>query len=227
MSVDARNNPAPPCRGRLVLAEDDLLLREGLASLAERHGFEVAAAAGDATELVALVEEHEPHVVVVDVRMPPTHTTEGIEAAIELRRRYPALGILVLSAFIEVDAAMELMRVGDVGYLLKSRIMDVEDLTDALDRAAMGRPVVDPDLVRELICSRHRHDPLDELTAREREVLALMAEGRSNPGIAKALWLAGGTVEKHVKSILSKLDIAGTEDDHRRVLAVLTYLEQR
>ncbi len=213
---------------RLVLAEDDVLLREGLASLLQGHGYEVAGRAGDVAELMAVVREHEPDVVVVDIRMPPTHTTEGLDAAMEMRREFPKLGVLVLSAHAQVEQAVELIGGGGgIGYLLKSRVMDVEDFLDALERVAQGRSAVDPELVRELLAAQRRGDPLDELTAREREVLGLMAEGRSNAGIARRLWLAGGTVEKHVKSILSKLDIQATDDDHRRVLAVLTFLEHR
>jgi DNA-binding NarL/FixJ family response regulator len=215
-------------RARLVLAEDDVLLREGLATLLESRGFAVAGRAGDVPGLLALVSETEPDVAVVDVRMPPTYTTEGLDAALELRREYPAMGVLVLSAHVEVEQAMQLISEGgSVGYMLKSRVMEVEDLLDALDRVAAGRSVVDPELVQELFAAQRRGDPLGELTAREREVLALMAEGRSNAGIARQLWLAGGTVEKHVKSILMKLDLQATEDDHRRVLAVLAFLETR
>jgi DNA-binding NarL/FixJ family response regulator len=183
-------------RARLVLAEDDLLLREGLASLLQAHGFDVAGSAGDVRELMTLVRSRKPDVAVVDVRIPPTHTTEGIDAALELRREYPELGIVVLTAHVELQQAMELIGGrGGVGYLLKSRVMDVEEILDAIDRVALGRSVVEPDLVRELFEAQRRSDPLGELTTREREVLALMAEGRSNAGIARRLWLAGGTVE--------------------------------
>jgi DNA-binding NarL/FixJ family response regulator len=212
----------------LVLAEDDVLLREGLATLLDINGFEVAGRAGNVAELWTLVREVHPDVAVVDIRMPPTHTTEGLDAALTLRQEYPEMGVLVLSAHVEVSQAMELMSGrGGVGYMLKTRVTDVEELLDALDRVADGRSAVDPELVRELFAAQRKEDPLEELTAREREVLALMAEGRSNAGIARELWLAGGTVEKHVKSILSKLDIASKEDDHRRVLAVLTFLNAR
>src|ERR1700754_201334 len=213
-------------RARLVLADDDYLLREGLASLLELNGCEVAGRAGDVAELNQLVHECEPDVALVDVRMPPTHTTEGLDAAVVLRQQYPELGILVLSAHVEVQQAMELMSGrGGIGYMLKSRVTDLDDLLDAIDRVASGRSAVDPDVVRELFTTQRSQDPLEELTAREREVLALMAEGRSNAGIAKQLWLAGGTVEKHIKSILAKLGIRATDDDHRRVLAVLTFLD--
>ena len=213
---------------RVVLAEDDVLLREGLASLLERSGFQVVGQAGDATRLLALVAEQTPEVVVVDIRMPPTHTAEGLEAARQIRQEHPEIGILVLSAHVEVDHAMELLASGrGVGYLLKSRVTDLEEFLDTLQRIARGGSVVDPGLVAELVSARHRDDPLAVLSAREREVLALMAEGRSNAGIARRLWVTEGTVEKHVRSILTKLGLAETDDDHRRVLAVLTFLEAR
>ena len=213
---------------RVVLAEDDVLLREGLASLLQRSGFEVVGQAGDATRLLALVAEQTPDLVVVDIRMPPTHTAEGLDAARKIRQQQPQIGILVLSAHVEVDHAMELLASGrGVGYLLKSRVTDVEEFLDTLGRIARGGSVVDPTLVAELVAARHRDDPLAELSAREREVLALMAEGRSNAGIARRLWVTEGTVEKHVRSILTKLTLPETEDDHRRVLAVLTFLDSR
>jgi DNA-binding NarL/FixJ family response regulator len=214
-------------RARVVVADDDVLLREGLASLLELNQFEVVGRAGDVEQLMALVEGERPDVVVVDIRMPPTHTTEGMDAALTLRREHPEIGVLVLSAHVEVEQGMELMSgSGGVGYMQKSRVMDVDELLDAVERVAEGRTVVDPDLVRELFAAQRRSDPMEELTQREREVLALMAEGRSNAGIARRLWLAPGTVEKHVKSILAKLDIHADEDDHRRVLAVLAFLER-
>jgi DNA-binding NarL/FixJ family response regulator len=213
---------------RVVLAEDDVLLREGLASLLQRSGFEVVGQAGDATRLLALVAEQTPDLVVVDIRMPPTHTAEGLDAARQIRQQQPQIGILVLSAHVEVDHAMELLASGrGVGYLLKSRVTDVEEFLDTLGRIAKGGSVVDPTLVAELVAARHRDDPLAELSAREREVLALMAEGRSNAGIARRLWVTEGTVEKHVRSILTKLTLPETTDDHRRVLAVLTFLDSR
>jgi DNA-binding NarL/FixJ family response regulator len=215
-------------RLRLVLAEDDVLLREGLASLLERSGFQVVGQAGDAAQLLDLVATHAPDLAVVDIRMPPTHTTEGLEAARQIRQEHPEIGILVLSAHVEVEHAMELLASGRrVGYLLKTRVTDVEEFIDTLQRIARGGSVVDPALVAELVATRHRDDPLAELSAREREVLALMAEGRSNAGIARRLWVAEGTVEKHVRSILTKLTLPETTDDHRRVLAVLTFLEAR
>jgi DNA-binding NarL/FixJ family response regulator len=213
---------------RVVLAEDDVLLREGLASLLQRSGFEVVGQAGDGAELLAVARDQAPELVVVDIRMPPTNTTEGLEAARQIRQELPETGILVLSAHVEVEHAMELLASGrGIGYLLKSRVTDVEDFIDTLQRIARGGSVVDPALVAELVDARHRDDPLAGLSAREREVLALMAEGRSNAGIARRLWVTEGTVEKHVRSILTKLGLAEADDDHRRVLAVVTYLEAR
>jgi serine/threonine-protein kinase PknK len=213
---------------RVVLAEDDVLLREGLASLLERSGFEVVGQAGDAARLLALVREREPELVVVDIRMPPTHSTEGLEAARVIREERPETGILVLSAHVEVEHAMELLASGrGIGYLLKSRVTDLEEFLETLQRIARGGSVVDPALVQELVSVRRREDPLGVLSSREREVLALMAEGRSNAGIARRLWVTEGTVEKHVRSILTKLTLPEAEDDHRRVLAVLTFLEAR
>jgi DNA-binding NarL/FixJ family response regulator len=213
---------------RVVLAEDDVLLREGLASLLGRSGFDVAGQAGDAAQLLRMVAERSPELVVVDIRMPPTNSTEGLEAARQIRQEHPEVGILVLSAHVEVDHAMELLAGGrGIGYLLKSRVTDVEEFIDTLQRIAKGGSVVDPGLVAELVAARRRDDPLAALSPREREVLALMAEGRSNAGIARRLWVTEGTVEKHVRSILTKLTLPETEDDHRRVLAVLTFLEAR
>jgi DNA-binding NarL/FixJ family response regulator len=213
---------------QVALAEDDVLLREGLTSLLERSGFQVVGQAGDAAQLLALVATHRPELVVVDIRMPPTHTTEGLDAARQIRHEHPETAILVLSAHVEVDHAMELLASGrGVGYLLKSRVTDIEEFIDTLERIATGGSVVDPALVAELVAARRRNDPLDALSAREREVLAQMAEGRSNAGIAHRLWVTEGTVEKHVRSILTKLTLAETADDHRRVLAVLTYLDAR
>ena len=213
---------------RVVVAEDDVLLREGLASLLGRSGFEVVGQAGDGTQLVALVRDALPELVVVDIRMPPTHTTEGLDAARVIRQEFPETGIVVLSAHVEVEHAMELLATGrKIGYLLKSRVTDVEDFLDTLGRIAKGASVVDPALVQELVSARRRNDPLGVLSAREREVLALMAEGRSNSGIGRRLWVTEGTVEKHVRSILAKLSLPETDDDHRRVLAVVTFLEAR
>lgn len=213
---------------RIVVADDDVLLREGLAGLLERSGFEVVAQAGDGRKLIALVREHTPDVVIVDIRMPPTHTTEGLDAARTIREEFPEMGVLVLSAFVEVEHAVELLASGQrSGYLLKSRVTDVDDFIETLRRIARGGSVVDPVLVQELVAARRVDDPLEELTPREREVLALMAEGRSNAGIARRLWVTDGTVEKHVHSILAKLRLPETDDDHRRVLAVVTFLETR
>ena len=213
---------------RVVLAEDDVLLREGLASLLERSGFEVVGQAGDGAQLLALVDAETPELVVVDIRMPPTHTSEGLDAAQRIRQEHPETGILVLSAHVEVEHAMELLAGGrGIGYLLKSRVTDVEEFIDTLQRVARGGSVVDPGLVAELVAARHRNDPLAVLSPREREVLALMAEGRSNSGIARRLWVTEGTVEKHVRSILTKLTLPETDDDHRRVLAVVAYLDAR
>ena len=213
---------------RVVLAEDDVLLREGLASLLERSGFEVVGHAGDGAQLLALVDAETPELVVVDIRMPPTHTTEGLDAAQRIRQEHPETGILVLSAHVEVEHAMELLAGGrGIGYLLKSRVTDVTDFIDTLQRIGNGASVVDPALVQELVSARRRDDPLAALSARENEVLALMAEGRSNAGIAHRLWVTEGTVEKHVRSILTKLNLPETGDDHRRVLAVIAFLEAR
>jgi serine/threonine-protein kinase PknK len=213
---------------RVMLAEDDVLLREGLASLLERSGFEVAGQAGDAAGLLALIREKAPDLVVVDIRMPPTHTTEGLDAARQIREEFPEVAILVLSAHAEVEHAMELLATGQrIGYLLKSRITDVDDFIETLERIAKGASVVDPALVRELVTARKRNDPLAVLSDREREVLALMAEGRSNAGIARRLWVTEGTVEKHVRHILAKLNLPEAEEDHRRVLAVVTFLDAR
>jgi DNA-binding NarL/FixJ family response regulator len=211
---------------RVVMGEDDVLLREGLASLLERSGFEVAGRAGDGPQLLALARETVPDLVVTDIRMPPTHSTEGLEAARVIRQELPRTAILVLSAYAEVEHALELLASGPgIGYLLKSRVTDVDEFLDTLRRVANGGLVVDPALVQELVTVRRRDDPLAVLSAREREVLALMAEGRSNAGIARRLWVTEGTVEKHVRAILTKLNLPEADDDHRRVLAVITFLE--
>jgi DNA-binding NarL/FixJ family response regulator len=213
---------------RVVVAEDDVLLREGLASLLERSGYDVVGQAGDAEELLRLVHGHDPDLVVVDIRMPPTHRTEGLDAARAIRAELPQTAILVLSAHVEVEDAMELLAGGHrIGYLLKSRVTDVAEFVDAVARILNGGSVVDPGLVQELVAARTRDDPLETLTPREHEVLALMAEGASNGGIANRLWVTEGTVEKHVRSILSKLRLPETPDDHRRVLAVIRYLDAR
>jgi DNA-binding NarL/FixJ family response regulator len=218
----------PTASTRVVIADDDVLFREGLASLLERYGFEVVGQCGNARELVALTREQRPDLAIVDIRMPPTHTTEGLNAARQIREDSPETAILVLSAHIEVEHAMDLLASGErSGYLLKSRVTDVDELVENLERIVKGGSVVDPALVQELVAARRVEDPLDVLSPREREVLALMAEGRSNAGIAHQLWVTPGTVEKHVHSILAKLRLPETTDDHRRVLAVLTFLEAR
>jgi DNA-binding NarL/FixJ family response regulator len=210
---------------RVVIADDDVLLREGLASLLERSGFDVVAKAGDGVSALGACREHEPDLLVIDIRMPPTHTTEGLEVAHAIRAEYPDVGILVLSAYVEVEHAVDLLASGErSGYLLKSRVTDVEDFLESVERIVRGGSVVDPGLVQQLVAARRVDDPLDELTSREREVLALMAEGRSNAGIARRLWVTEGTVAKHVHSILAKLRLTESDDDHRRVLAVVTFL---
>ena len=218
----------PTRRVRVALADDDVLLREGLASLLERSGYEVVGQCGEGASLVELVREQRPDLVLTDIRMPPTHTTEGLAAAKLVRSESPGTAVLLLSAYVVLDEAMDLLASGNrSGYLLKSRVTDVEQFLDTLERVVKGGSVVDPALVQELVAARRTHDPLDSLTEREREVLALMAEGRSNAGIAHRLYLSEGTVEKHVHSILSKLLLPESDDDHRRVLAVLTFLEAR
>jgi DNA-binding NarL/FixJ family response regulator len=215
-------------RTRVALADDDVLLREGLASLLERRGFDVVGQCGDPTELIALVRKHRPELAIVDIRMPPSHTTEGLDAARVIRAEVPKTAIVVLSAHVEVEHAMDLLASGErSGYLLKSRVLDVDDFVETLDRIVKGASVIDPALVRELVAARHVNDPLADLSPREGEVLALMAEGRTNAGIGRALSVTEGTVEKHVHSILVKLRLPETEDDHRRVLAVVAYLDAR
>lgn len=213
---------------RIALADDDTLLREGLASLLERSGHEIAGQAADAEGLLALVRQARPDLAIVDIRMPAADLTGGLEAARAIRAEFPETAILLLSAHAEAEQAVELLAAGrGVGYLLKSRVTDVAEFLDTVNRVANGASVVDPALVAELVTSQRRDDPLKQLSEREREVLALMAEGRSNAGIASRLWITEGTVEKHVRSILSRMRLPETEDDHRRVLAVLTYLESR
>jgi DNA-binding NarL/FixJ family response regulator len=213
---------------RLILADDDVLLREGIASLLGNAGYDVVGQAGDATALIAMVRELRPQLVVIDIRMPPSHTTEGLDAARTIRNDFPEIGILLLSAHVEVETAVDLLEEGErIGYLLKSRVMRATDFLDAVERIANGGSVVDPSLVKALVGASRRNDPLAELTPREREVLALMAEGRSNSGIAHRLYITEGAVEKHVRSILMKLHLPSAQDDHRRVLAVVTYLDTR
>jgi DNA-binding NarL/FixJ family response regulator len=213
---------------RVVIADDDFLVREGVASLLHRNGFEVVGQADDADHLLALVRRHKPDLAIVDIRMPPTHSTEGLEAARTIRAELPDVAILVLSAYIDVNHAMELLGSGErSGYLLKRRVTAMGEFIDTLQRIVNGGSVVDPALISELVGARRANDPLEELTQREREVLALMAEGRSNGGIARRLWVSERTVEKHVHSILAKLGLPDTTDDHRRVLAVVAFLKAR
>ncbi|MBB3601400.1 serine/threonine-protein kinase PknK [Mycolicibacterium sp. BK556] len=211
---------------RVVVADDDVLLREGLASLLSRSGLEVVGQAGDGTELLELVRRERPELVITDIRMPPTHSTEGLDAARLIKDEAPGTAILVLSAHVDVDHALELLSGGHaIGYLLKSRVTDVNDFLDTLARIVNGASVIDPALVTELVSASRRNDPLAALSSREREVLALMAEGLSNGGIGRRIFVTEGTVEKHVRSILTKLDLPETNDDHRRVRAVIVYLE--
>ena len=213
---------------RVVLADDDVLLREGLAGLLDRSGLEIVGQCDNAPELIALVREHRPDLAVVDIRMPPGHSSEGLDAALQIREELPGTAILVLSAHVQVEQATELLAGGKgTGYLLKSRVTDVDEFIETLERVVKGGSVVDPALVKELFAARRAEDPLDVLSPREREVLSLMAEGRSNAGIAHQLWITEGTVEKHVHSILTKLRLPATEDDQRRVLAVITFLDAR
>ena len=214
---------------RLVLADDAALIRQALAELLQRAGLEVVAQAGNAPSLLRAVEDHQPDIAIVDIRMPPTQTTEGIRAALQIRERFPAVGILLLSTHTEIDDAVELFSAtaSSVGYLLKDSVSDLDELTGALTRISEGGTVLDPKLVVELLGRARRADPLDVLTPREREVVGLMAEGQSNTGIAQTLWITHGAVEKHIKHIFSKLGIPATLDTHRRVLAVITFLETR
>ena len=211
---------------RVVIADDSVLLREGVARLLEECGFEVVAQAGDAEDLLRKVGSHKPDVAVVDVRMPPTHTDEGLRAAHEIRASHPDTGVLVLSQYVEEAYALELLSESteSTGYLLKDRVADVDSFTDAVRRVANGGSALDPEVVALLLGRRRREDPLQSITPREREVLGLMAEGRSNAAIAEALVVTERAVEKHVTSIFSKLDLTPAVEDHRRVLAVLAYL---
>jgi DNA-binding NarL/FixJ family response regulator len=210
---------------RVVVADDAVLLREGLVRLLTENGHDVVAVVGDGPSLVRAIVEHRPEVSIVDVRMPPSHTDEGLRAAVEARQLVPGSPVLVLSQYVEVSYADDLLadRRGAVGYLLKDRVAEITDFLDALARVAGGGTVLDPEVVAQLVTRRGR-GPLDALTRREREVLALMAEGRSNTAIARQLVVTDGAVEKHVKNIFTKLDLPPDEEQHRRVLAVLAYL---
>jgi DNA-binding NarL/FixJ family response regulator len=213
---------------RVIIADDSMLLREGLARLLAEAGFEVVGQAGEGDELVALVGAERPDVAIVDIRMPPTHTDEGLRAARVIRERWPEVGILVLSQFARPSYAFELLETGTegIGYMLKDRVSDLAALADGVRRVAAGESVLDPSVVEQLVRRPRRgRDPLEELTEREREVLGLMAEGRSNRGIAEELVITAHTVEKHVTSLMAKLRIPASADDHRRVLAVLTLLD--
>ena len=215
-----------PMTLRIVMGEDDVLMREGIARLLEDAGHEVVGQAGDAVDLVRKVSAHKPDIAIVDVRMPPTNTDDGLRAALELRERVPETAVLVLSQYVEERYAHELIGGGaaGVGYLLKDRVADVERFVDAVARVGDGGSALDPEVVAQLLGRRRRDDPLEALTPREREVLGLMAEGRSNSAIAEELVVTERAVEKHVTSIFSKLDLSPTVEDHRRVLAVLAYL---
>jgi DNA-binding NarL/FixJ family response regulator len=220
--------PAGAAGRTVVVADDDLLLREGIASLLTQAGYSVVGQAGDATELLVLVREHRPDVAIVDIRMPPDQATEGLRAAQAIREEMPGIAILVLSAYVEVKHATTLLASGQrSGYLLKSRVANIDEFLESIDRLSRGGSVVDPLLVVELLAARTADDPLEGLTSREREVIALMAEGRTNAGIARRLWVTEGTVEKHVHAIFVKLQLPETDDDHRRVLAVVAFLGAR
>jgi DNA-binding NarL/FixJ family response regulator len=215
-------------RIRVALADDDVLLREGLASLLEHSGFDVVGQCDGPARLLDLVRQQRPELVIVDIRMPPGYSTEGLVAARQIRADFPDTAILVLSAHVEVEYAMDLLATGQrTGYLLKSRVIDVDDFTDTLRRLVRGGSAVDPGLVAALVAARRMDDPLDALSPREREVLSLMATGRSNSAISRELWVTEGTVEKHVRSILMKLRLPESDEVHRRVLAVLTFLDAR
>ncbi|MFP1151904.1 response regulator [Mycobacterium sherrisii] len=213
---------------RVIVADDDVLLREGVASLLASAGYRVVGRVGEASSLIELVRAEKPDLAIVDIRMPPTYTADGLEAAMTIREEHPAVGLVILSAHVDVEQAMQLLASGrSVGYLLKTRVTDVGEFLDTVARIADGACVVDPALVQELVDARKHNDPLAVLSPREKDVLALMAEGRSNVGIARRLWVTEGTVEKHVRSIMGKLDLYETPDDHRRVRAVITFLEAR
>ena len=214
---------------RVVIADDSVLLREGLARLLEEYGFEVAGQAGDAEDLLRKVGAHKPDVAIVDVRMPPTHTDEGLKAALEIRERFPDTGVLVLSQYVEEAYALELLSQSteSTGYLLKDRVADVERFVDSVRRVGEGGSALDPEVVARLVGRRRREDPLSALSPREREVLGHMAEGRSNHGIAEALVVTERAIEKHITNVFNKLGLTPAAEDHRRVLAVLTYMRTR
>jgi DNA-binding NarL/FixJ family response regulator len=211
---------------RVVLADDSLLLREGIAKLLEDSGFEIVGQSGTAEDLLLKVRSYSPDVAIVDIKMPPTHTDEGLQAAKEIRERHPQVGVLVLSQYVEAGYALDLLQgsAEGVGYLLKDRVADVNEFADAVRRVGEGGSALDPTVVSRLVGRRRGEDPLDDLTPREREVLELMAEGRSNNAIAEKLFVTPRAVEKHVTSIFAKLGLPASEQDHRRVLAVLTLL---
>ena len=213
-------------RLRVVLADDSVLLREGIARLLEESGFDVVGQASDAEDLLRKVAAHKPDIAVVDVRMPPTHTDEGLQAAHQIRAEHPATAVLVLSQYVEEAYALDLLSESTerTGYLLKDRVADLRTFTDAVRRVAKGGSALDPEVVGMMLGRRRREDPLASLTPREREVLGLMAEGRSNSAMGEALVVSDRAVEKHVTSILAKLDLPPAVEDHRRVLAVLTFL---
>jgi DNA-binding NarL/FixJ family response regulator len=213
---------------RIVIAEDSVLLREGITRLLAEYDHQVVAALGDASELLATVTEHEPDLVIVDVRMPPTHTDEGLRAAVELRATHPTTPVLVLSQYVEERYAAELLELGTagVGYLLKERVADVREFVDAAQRVANGGTALDPEVVSQLLVRSRNAGPLDALTPREREVLGLMAQGLSNVAISAALVVSAGAVEKHISNIFTKLDLPPSELEHRRVLAVLRYVRE-
>jgi DNA-binding NarL/FixJ family response regulator len=211
---------------RVMIADDAVLFREGVARVLAEAGFDVVAQVGDATSLLHRVREDPPDAVVVDIRMPPTHTTEGLDAARDLQEQHPSVGVLVLSAHVEPHYALQLIESGarGAGYLLKERVADLDELTDAVRRVAAGGLVIDPSVVAQLVGRQRTRSPLDELTDRERDVLKVMAEGRSNQAIGQRLYLSQKTVEAYVRSVFTKLGLHQGADDNRRVLAVLTYL---
>jgi DNA-binding NarL/FixJ family response regulator len=212
---------------RVALADDSVLFREGVAQLLEGSGFEVVGRAGDGADLLAIVESKRPDIAITDIRMPPTHTIEGLETAVQIRERHPAVAVLLLSQYVETTHALRLLEkgAGRLGYLLKDRVSDVREFVDAVRRIAAGGSAIDPEVVTQLVVRRRRRDLVGELTEREREVLKLMAEGRSNSAIGALTHTSLKTVEGHVRNIFMKLELEPADEDHRRVLAVLTYLK--